>query len=152
MESWILRISCKVKWSPLGFTYFARDRKYSWFHEHFKNWIHFLSFYKSSIMILWAFAHMISSYCSYYFQTGWSTFRSSLCGNQDSWSNSTSRSCQLWLWNQGNFVWFDSLRPINNLSVKQGRVFLGWIRTKRGQNQGKERLHLCFILRQGIES
>ena len=23
------------------------------------------------------------------------------------------------------FVWFDSLRPINNLSVKQGRVFLG---------------------------
>ena len=24
------------------------------------------------------------------------------------------------------FVWFDSLCPINNLSVKQGRVFLGW--------------------------
>ena len=23
------------------------------------------------------------------------------------------------------FVWFDSLRPINNLSVKQGRVFQG---------------------------
>ena len=23
------------------------------------------------------------------------------------------------------FVWFDSLRPINNLSVKQGRVLLG---------------------------
>ena len=23
------------------------------------------------------------------------------------------------------FVWFDSLRPINNLSIKQGRVFLG---------------------------
>ena len=22
------------------------------------------------------------------------------------------------------FVWFDSLRPINNLSVKQGQVFL----------------------------
>ena len=28
------------------------------------------------------------------------------------------------------FVWFDSLRPINNLSVKQGRVFLGWTSTK----------------------
>ena len=31
------------------------------------------------------------------------------------------------------FVWFDSLRPINNLSVKQGRVFLGWTSTKLGQ-------------------
>ena len=28
------------------------------------------------------------------------------------------------------FVWFDSLRPINNLSDKQGRVFLGWTSTK----------------------
>ena len=28
------------------------------------------------------------------------------------------------------FVWFDSLRPINNLSVKQGQVFLGWTSTK----------------------
>ena len=28
------------------------------------------------------------------------------------------------------FVWYDSLRPINNLSVKQGRVFLGWTSTK----------------------
>ena len=27
------------------------------------------------------------------------------------------------------FVWFDSLRPINNLSVKQGRIFLGWTST-----------------------
>ena len=27
---------------------------------------------------------------------------------------------------------FDSLRPINNLSVKQGRIFLGWTRTKLG--------------------
>ena len=27
---------------------------------------------------------------------------------------------------------FDSLRPINNLSVKQGRVFLGWTSTKLG--------------------
>ena len=30
------------------------------------------------------------------------------------------------------FVWFDWLRPINNLSVKQGRVFLGWTSTKLG--------------------
>ena len=30
------------------------------------------------------------------------------------------------------FVWFDSLRPINNLSVKQWRVFLGWTSTKLG--------------------
>ena len=29
-------------------------------------------------------------------------------------------------------VWFDFLRPINNLSVKQGRVFLGWTSTKLG--------------------
>ena len=28
------------------------------------------------------------------------------------------------------FVLFDSLRPINNLSVKQGRVFLGLTSTK----------------------
>ena len=27
---------------------------------------------------------------------------------------------------------FDSLRTINNLSVKQGRVFLGWTSTKLG--------------------
>ena len=30
------------------------------------------------------------------------------------------------------FVWFDSLRHINNLSVKQGWVFLGWTSTKLG--------------------
>ena len=30
------------------------------------------------------------------------------------------------------FVWFDSLRPINKLSVQQGRVFLGWTSTKLG--------------------
>ena len=30
------------------------------------------------------------------------------------------------------FVWFDSLRPINNLSVIKGRVFLGWTSTKLG--------------------
>ena len=30
------------------------------------------------------------------------------------------------------FVWFDSLRPINNLSVIKGRDFLGWTSTKLG--------------------
>ena len=30
------------------------------------------------------------------------------------------------------FVWFDFLHPINNLSVKQGRVFLGWTSIKLG--------------------
>ena len=30
------------------------------------------------------------------------------------------------------FVWFDSLRPINNISVINGRVFLGWTSTKLG--------------------
>ena len=30
------------------------------------------------------------------------------------------------------FVWFNSLCPINNLSVKKGRVFLGWTSTKLG--------------------
>ena len=32
------------KWSPYsGFTCFARDPKYSWFHEYSKNLIHFLN-------------------------------------------------------------------------------------------------------------
>ena len=30
------------------------------------------------------------------------------------------------------FVWFDSLRPIYNLSVIKRRVFLGWTSTKLG--------------------
>ena len=30
------------------------------------------------------------------------------------------------------FVWFDSLCPINNLSVIKGRVFLGWTSIKLG--------------------
>ena len=30
------------------------------------------------------------------------------------------------------FVWFDSLHPINNLSVIKGQVFLGWTSTKLG--------------------
>ena len=30
------------------------------------------------------------------------------------------------------FAWFDSLRPINNISVIKGRVFLGWTSTKLG--------------------
>ena len=29
-------------------------------------------------------------------------------------------------------VWFDSVRPINNFSVMQGQVFLGWTSTKLG--------------------
>ena len=40
------------------------------------------------------------------------------------------------------FVCFDSLRPIINLSVKQGRVFLGGTSTKLGQMclaQGSQR-------------
>ena len=40
MESWILRVSCKVNVKPLLCMW---DPKYSWFHEHSKNWIHFLS-------------------------------------------------------------------------------------------------------------
>ena len=31
-----------------------------------------------------------------------------------------------------SFVWFDSLHPINNLSVIKGRVFLGWTSTMPG--------------------
>ena len=30
------------------------------------------------------------------------------------------------------FVWFDSLHPINNISVMKGRVYLGWTSTKLG--------------------
>ena len=30
------------------------------------------------------------------------------------------------------FDWFDSLHSINNLSIKQGQVFLGWTRTELG--------------------
>ena len=30
------------------------------------------------------------------------------------------------------FDWFNSLRPINNLSVMEGRVFLGWTSSKLG--------------------
>ena len=41
-------------------------------------------------------------------------------------------------WKKCWFVWFDSLRPINNLSVIKGRVFLGWTSTK---------LELIFLLK-----
>ena len=34
--------------------------------------------------------------------------------------------------NQFVFVWFDSLRPINNFSVIKGRVIQGWTSTKLG--------------------
>ena len=53
MEPWILWVSCKVNmkpkslakltWSLKGFTYFARDPNYSWFHAHSKNRFHFLN-------------------------------------------------------------------------------------------------------------
>ena len=36
------------------------------------------------------------------------------------------------------FIWFDYFRPINNLSVIKGRVFLGWTSTK---------LELMFLLK-----
>ena len=35
----------------------------------------------------------------------------------------------------GQFVLFDSLRPINNLLVKHGRVFLGWTSLAQGQQR-----------------
>ena len=44
MESWKLRVSCKINvYFGLNVN-FARDRdpKYSWFYEHSTNWIHFL--------------------------------------------------------------------------------------------------------------
>ena len=40
MESWILQVSCKE--SERLHLNFARDSKYSWLHEHSKNWRHFL--------------------------------------------------------------------------------------------------------------
>ena len=47
------------------------------------------------------------------------------------WQN-ISRIILSWLDFVCLFVWFDSLRPINNLSVIKGRVFLGWTSTKLG--------------------
>ena len=44
---------------------------------------------------------------------------------ENSFSNTISVSNRL-------FVWFDSLCPINNLSVIKGLVFLGWTSTKLG--------------------
>ena len=52
MESWILRFSCKVIMNTSGLLqskYFARDPKYSWFHEQSKNLIHFLNEAKSDL-------------------------------------------------------------------------------------------------------
>ena len=42
-----------------------------------------------------------------------------------------SSLCKPWIFCL--FFLFDSLHPINNLSVKQGRVFLGWTSTKLGE-------------------
>ena len=38
----VFGIILKLTWRSSGFTYFARDPKYSSFHEHSKNWIHVL--------------------------------------------------------------------------------------------------------------
>ena len=55
--------------------------------------------------------------------------------------NRQVRYSKKWLMNQRSvikaifvclFVGFDFLHPINNFSVKQGRVFLGWTSTKLG--------------------
>ena len=45
---------------------------------------------------------------------------------------------QLAAWHVMLFVWFDSLSPIDNISVIKGRVFLGWTSTK---------LRLMFLLK-----
>ena len=50
-----------------------------------------------------------------------------MASDETSWTGTSLFSMLLVL-----FVWFDSLRPINNLSVKQGRVFLGWTSIKLG--------------------
>ena len=42
MESWILQVSFKVNVKPFGLHLLCKRPKYSWFHEHSKNWIHFL--------------------------------------------------------------------------------------------------------------
>ena len=72
-------------------------------------------------------------------------YKSRLAGLERAiWSGSTVLSSQIekkkyntkiiYNWNAAGFVfvWFDSLRPINNLSVKHGRVFLGWTSNKLG--------------------
>ena len=64
MESWILQVSCKAN-KGLHVS-FARDTKYSWFHEHSKNWIHFLNIlrtkysrwiYHYSLFACWVIFH-----------------------------------------------------------------------------------------------
>ena len=50
-------------------------------------------------------------------------------------SNRCHQDCEKWLRHIANFVcfvWFDYLRPINNLSVVKGPVFLDWTSTKLG--------------------
>ena len=58
------------------------------------------------------------------------------------------------------FVWFDSLRPINNLSVKQGQAFLGWTSTKlmylaqgpQRSDAGEARTHSPLVSSQALYS
>ena len=45
-----------------------------------------------------------------------------------SWSSKYIKWAMTWFL----FVWFDSLRPISNLSVIKGQIFLGWTSTKLG--------------------
>ena len=53
MESWILRVSCKV-----GFTYFARDPKYSWFHEQL---FQRLNSFLNKLFVNWKLLHALCS-------------------------------------------------------------------------------------------
>ena len=69
-----------------------------------------------------------------HFQLLWSKIALSCCKSYAVSVSSflPSRSCDLFSDHFFYLIWFDSLRPINNLSVKQGRVFLGWTSTKLG--------------------
>ena len=58
----------------------------------------------------------------------WLLEQNNICNFQSPCYPDASHHCSILL----DFVWFDSLRPINNLSVKQGRVSLGWPSTKLG--------------------
>ena len=48
------------------------------------------------------------------------------------------------------FVWFDSLCPMNNFSVKQGRVFLGWAQGPQSSDAGEARTHGLSVSSQAL--
>ena len=57
------------------------------------------------------------------------------CLSVTKWATALQKQIQILYYSQHEIVlivWFDSLRPINNLSVIKGRVFLGWTSTKLG--------------------